>query len=197
MRPGSRGLLAAGLVVLAGAVVASALMLSASGGAGASNTAAGGRYGQIPSWLPQPKVAVGRLVSPSAAHPWVAIEGDTVAVDLARGRVTVTTVGPAVPQEGAFPVPATSPCTFTVTFTAASGTVPLNTRECTILDELSHLHRPHVAVAGGGALPRFVTAGRTVTVSVRDVLPTGGGQLRWAPERPEPIVSWDFDVEID
>ena len=40
-------------------------------------------------------------------------------------------------------------------------------------------------------------AGKAVTLSVSDVLPTGEGQLRWAPEGPEPIVSWDFDVEID
>jgi hypothetical protein len=36
-----------------------------------------------------------------------------------------------------------------------------------------------------------------VSLNVRDVLPTGGGRLRWAPDDPRPLVSWDFDVEID
>ena len=49
-------------------------------------------YGGIPSWLPQPKVKVGRLVHASAAHPWLAVEGDTVAVSLAHGHALVTAV---------------------------------------------------------------------------------------------------------
>ena len=67
-----------------------------------------------------------------------------------------------VPEEGKFPVPPTTRCTFT----AASGAVPLAERAFTILDE-------------------------------RGRLPTGNGRLRWAPTGAKPIVSWDFDVEID
>jgi hypothetical protein len=36
-----------------------------------------------------------------------------------------------------------------------------------------------------------------VSLTVSDVLPTGNCRLRWAPEGTTPIVSWDFDVEID
>jgi hypothetical protein len=32
---------------------------------------------------------------------------------------------------------------------------------------------------------------------VSDALPTGNGRLRWAPVGVKPVVSWDFDVEID
>jgi len=39
--------------------------------------------------------------------------------------------------------------------------------------------------------------GRTVTLIVHDVLPVGSGTLRWAPATTRPVVSWDFDVEID
>jgi hypothetical protein len=42
-----------------------------------------------------------------------------------------------------------------------------------------------------------VARGRTVTLTVTTVLPTGNGQLRWAPAGARPVVSWDFDVEID
>jgi hypothetical protein len=101
-----------------------------------------------------------------------------------------------VPEDGEFPVPATSPCTFTVTFKAATATVPLRAGAFTILDELGHVHHPQVTAAGG-PLPAQVRPGGSVTLRVHDVLPTGNGRLRWAPEGTKPIVSWDFDVEID
>ncbi len=154
-------------------------------------------YGGIPTWLPTPKLGVGRVVAASAGHPWLAIEGDTVLVHLARGQVLATAVGPAVPSEGQFPLPRTSRCTFTVTLTRAAGVVPLRANAFSIVDELGHLHHPRVTTQGGGPLPATITPGQTVIVTVRDRLPTGNGQLRWAPGTLRPIVSWDFDVEID
>ena len=200
--PGSHRALGIAAVALVAALVVSAgVVLVRSGGAlaGASpaSRSAAAKYGQIPAWLPKATVPVGRTVVASAAHPRLAIEGDTVAVHLPRGRVMATTVGPAVPREGAFPVPATSPCAFTVTLTAASGAVPLSPRTFTILDELGHLHHPRVTAAGGGSPPARVARGRTVTLTVTAVLPTGNGRLRWAPAGATPVVSWDFDVEID
>jgi len=198
--PGPRRALGLGAVALVAALaVSAAVVLIRPGGlAGASpadrSTA---KYGQIPAWLPKAAVPVGRTVEASAAHPWLAIEGDTVSVHLAQGRVMATTVGPAVTEEGAFPVPATTPCAFTVTLTAASGAVPVSPRAFTILDELGHLHHPRVTAAGGGSPPARVARGRTVTLTVTAVLPTGNGRLRWAPAGATPIVSWDFDVEID
>ncbi len=109
----------------------------------------------------------------------------------------VTAIGPAVPQEGRFPVPATTPCTFTVTFTAAAGAVPLSATAFTIIDEYGILHHPRVHARDGGTPPARVTPGHTVTLTVADVLPTGNGQLRWTPAGAKPIISWDFDVEID
>jgi hypothetical protein len=156
------------------------------------------KYGQIPSWLPKPKVRVGRTAVATPARPWLAIEGDTVSVRFAHARVLATAVGPAVPHEGQFPVPATTPCTFTITFTAASGAVPLNAKAFMIIDEYGHLHHPRVTATGGGPLPpQLVAPGGTVSLTVNDVLPTGNGRLRWAPYGATPIVSWDFDVEID
>jgi hypothetical protein len=54
-----------------------------------------------------------------------------------------------------------------------------------------------VAALGGGAAPRRLVKGSTVTLSVTGVLPTGNGALHWAPTGGRPTVSWDFDVEID
>jgi hypothetical protein len=154
-------------------------------------------YGGVPSWLPTPKLRVGREVAASAGHPWLAIEGDTVLVHLAHGQVLATAVGPAVPSEGQFPLPRTTRCTFTVTLTRASGVVPLRASAFSIVDELGRLHHPRVTSQGGGPLPATIRPGQTVVITVRDKLPTGNGQLRWAPGSVKPIVSWDFDVEID
>jgi hypothetical protein len=162
-----------------------------------SSSRSSARYGGLPSWLPKPTVPVGRIVQASRAHSVLAIQGDTVAVDLARGRVLATAVGPTVPEDGRFPVPATSPCTFIVTFASASGVIPLSAKAFTFIDELGHVRHPRVTALGGGALPRQVSPGRPLSLKVYDVLPTGDGRLTWAPDRGRPIVSWDFDVEID
>jgi hypothetical protein len=171
--------------------------LPAHGGSAASASASASGYGGLPSWLPTASVPVGRVVRASAAHPWLAIEGDTVQVQLAVGQADVTTVGPQVPEEGQFPVPATTPCTFMVTFASASGSVPLAAGAFTITDEHGKLYHPSVGVQGGGAVPAVVAVGRPLTLVMNAVLPTGAGQLSWTPAGGRPIVSWDFDVEID
>jgi hypothetical protein len=177
--------------VLVVAVTLGVLLTRGSGATAATS------YGQLPGWLPKAKVPVGRVLQASSGHPRLAIQGDSVSVRLSHGRVLATTVGPEVPEDGQFPVPQTSPCTFTVTFTAAGGAVPLDARAFTILDELGHVHHPRVTTAHGGIPPARVRPGQTVTLKVSDVLPTGGGRLRWAPGGSRPIASWDFDVEID
>jgi len=155
------------------------------------------KYGGIPSWLPKATVPVNRIVQASPAHPVLAIQGNAVSVVLARGRVLVTAVGPSVPEDGHFPVPATSPCTFIVTFATSAGVIPLSAKAFTLVDEFGHVRHPRVTAMGGGAPPRRALPGRPVSLKVYDVLPTGDGGLTWAPEGRRPIVSWDFDVEID
>jgi len=183
------------VAALAAATVWAALRSDAGGGSKAS--ASSGRYGGIPSWLPKATIPVDRIAAASTAHPWLAIEGDTVSVRLPSGRALVTAVGPAVPEEGRFPVPATTRCTFTVTFTSASGALPLSGAAFTVVDELGGLHHLVVRDMKAGASPAFVRAGRSVSLTMTAVLPTGNGQLRWAPVGSKPVVSWDFDVEID
>jgi len=140
---------------------------------------------------------VNQVVQASAAHPALAIQGDSVSVDLASGRVLATAVGPTVPEDGRFPVPATSPCTFVVTFAAASGVIPISPAAFTFIDDRGNVRHPRVTAIGGGDPPRQVLPGRTVSLAVHDVLPTGDGGLTWAPDGGRPIVAWDFDVEID
>ena len=187
-----RGWLAAvGLLAVIAAAAGLYLARSATG------TPAAAKYGGLPSWLPTATIPVGRVVDASPAHPWLAIEGDTVRVQLARGQALATAVGPAVPEEGAFPVPASISCTFTITFASVSGAIPLSPAAFTIVDELGHLHHPQVTAQGGGPVPADATAGTPATLTITAVLPTGSGELRWAPQGGRPVVSWDFDVEID
>ncbi|HUN77431.1 MAG TPA: hypothetical protein VMU32_00765 [Solirubrobacteraceae bacterium] len=49
----------------------------------------------------------------------------------------------------------------------------------------------------GGPVPGTVPAGRTVSLKLFDVLPTGDGALEWAPDGGRALVGWDFTVEID
>jgi len=184
-------LAAAGLLAVIAAAAGVYLAQSAAGSPAAAT------YGGLPSWLPTPAIPVGRIVQASPAHPWLAIEGDTVRVQLAHGQTLATAAGPAVPEEGAFPVPASISCTFTVTFASVSGAIPLRPAAFTILDELGHLHHPQVAAQGGGPVPADATAGKTATLTITAELPTGSGTLQWAPQGGRPVVSWDFDVEID
>lgn len=199
-QPGSRGTLRyRWLAVLAVfgvlAVIAASAGIYLTRSAGAAPATA--RYGGLPGWLPRPALPVGRIVQASPARPWLAVEGDTVRVVLSRGQALATAVGPAVPEEGQFPVPATSPCTFTVTLAGVSGTIPLSPAAFTIRDELGQLHHPRVTAQDGGPAPARATPGKAVTLTIKAVLPTGNGQLRWAPQGGSPVVSWDFDVEID
>lgn len=182
------------------AVLVGGLASSHGGSAGARRSSPGApaaRYGGLPSWLPKPKVPVNRILTASEAHPALSIQGDSVSVELPRGRVRATAVGPETPHQGRFPVPATSPCTFIVTFTAAAGAVPLSPRAFTLVDEFGRVRRPRVSAIDGGPPPRKAQPGRSVSLRVHDVLPTGDGGLRWAPDGTRPIVAWDFVVEID
>jgi hypothetical protein len=152
------------------------------------------RYGRIPAWLRHATARVGRRLHASRAHPALAVQGDSVTIDLAGGQALATVVGPTIANQGQFPVPISSPCTFSVRLSARSGTIPINPAAFTIVDELDHVHHPQVTALDGRALPRRLQPGRTLSLIVRAVLPVGNGHLQWAPG---PIAAWDFDVETD
>jgi Phosphoesterase family len=140
--------------------------------------------------------AVDRIVQASSAQPRLAIQGDTVSISVGQGRALATAVGPAVPPHGPLVVPTGAECTFKVTLTAGVGTVPLSPAAFTIVDEQGRVHRPSVSPAKG-SLPGDIPPGRTVTLIVKAMLPVGNGRLNWAPDGSKPIVSWDFDAELD
>lgn len=195
--PGPRRALIAAVIVVA--VVLGVAALAAGHGKARPHASphASAKYGGLPSWLPKATIPVGRIVHASPSHSVLGIEGDTVAVQLPGAGVYATAVGPAVPESGRFPVPATSPCTFVITFADASGAIPIDPAAFTITDEQGRLHHPKVTALHGGAPPSHLTPGKPVSLELYAVLPTGSGSLSWAPDSRRPIVSWDFDVEID
>ena len=151
----------------------------------------------IPDWLRSSSASTGKTLHASSAHPVLAVQGDDVSVALTRGRVLARAVGPTVPHAGRIPVPSTSSCTFTVTLSAATAAVSLNPGAFTIVDEFGRVHHPRVTATAGGAPPRLLSPGETLSLTVHDVLPTGNGRLQWAPAGGRPLVAWDFDVEVD
>jgi hypothetical protein len=161
-------------------------------------------YGGLPSWLPKAKTAVNRLVQASAKHPQLAvIEGDSVSAQLSHGRVLTTAVGPTVPAGAAQHAQpggsagADVTCTLTVTFTAASGRVPINPRAFTIIDEEGQVSHLGVSAAGGGTPPAVIPDGKTVRLTMRSRLGEGEYVLRWAPAGQKVLVGWEFNVELD
>ncbi len=158
----------------------------------------GNTYGYVPAWLGTSRVAVSRVVTASAEHPWLAIQGDTVRVELPKAQVLATASGPSTPEQGHFPVPTTSPCTFTVTLTAASAPIAITPQQFATIDEQGRLHTLKVTNLNGGPVPSDIAPGRTVDLKMYAVLPTGQGRIMWAPVAGrKPVVQWDFDVEID
>jgi hypothetical protein len=191
--PGSRSVLAVAGALLA--ILAAVVLAVVLAGGGSGSRAA--QYGGLPSWLPRSTFNPSEVLQASLRKPVLAIQGNTVSVNLAGGHVLATMVGPKVPEDGKFPVPPTSPATFLVTLSHASGVVPISADAFALVDERGGVRHPAITVRGGGPLPSRVLPGRTVSLRMHDVIPTGDGGLLWKPEGRHAIVSWDFVVEID
>lgn len=155
-------------------------------------------YGGASCWLPKSSAPVGRMLQASPDHPVLGIEGDAAHILISSGGADIVAVGPQVPESGGSPVPTTSPVTFNVTIDDVTGVIPLSAGEFVILDELGHFHHPVVTDANGSPLPTRLAAGHKLELEVEDnKIPTGSGDLQWKPISGHPLVSWDFDVEID
>lgn len=158
----------------------------------------GETYGYVPAWLGRAEVPVGRLVTATPAHPWLAIQGDTVRVKLPGAQVLATASGPAVPHRHHVQVPKTSPCRFIVTLTNASAPVAVIPRQFAAIDEQGRLHTLTVTNQNGGKPARQITPGETIDLKLYAVLPTGQGRITWSPLADrKPLVQWDFDLETD
>ncbi len=125
------------------------------------------------------------------------LQGESLSISLPAARLLVTAAGPAVPEIGHTPVPATSPVTFTVTLTHASARISLQRSTWVLVDENHQIHHPRVTTLDGGPPPTQLRPGQTVAIKLHSVLPTGDGGLEWRPDGARVAAGWDFNVEID
>lgn len=155
------------------------------------------RYGSAAGYLPRTTVAVNRVVTATAAHPALAIEGVAVEVAPPGARALATAVGPNVPDRIQGTSAPQTPATFELTFARVHGSIPLDPEAFTIVDERGDVHHPRLRVSGGGPLPATVPTGAPFTLVLSATLPIGSGALRYAPVGTHDLVAWDFDVETD
>jgi hypothetical protein len=156
------------------------------------------RYGGIPAYLRKKQAPpANQVLTATAAHPVYAIQGNSVKLRLAHGSALATAVGPDIPDRIQGSADLHTPATWLLTFADVRGTVPISPRHFTITDEQGMLLLPHVSVAGGGPLPKFVPVGRSFTLRLTTVVSVGDGKLRYAPAGGAWIAEWDFDVETD
>src|ERR1700679_2657699 len=92
--PGLRRASIAATVLIA-AVVAVVALAAGHGAASAKL-----KYGGLPSWLPKSTFNPNEVLQASPRNPVLAIQGNTVSVNLAGGRVLAKMVGPTVPEDG-------------------------------------------------------------------------------------------------
>lgn len=156
------------------------------------------RYGSVPGELRNKQAAPSnQLLSASAAHPAIAIQGISVVLHLARGNALAVAVGPDIPTRIQGSADVHTPASWDLTFCHVHGTVPISPRLFTITDEQGALLSPHVSVLGGGPMPKTVPAGRPFTLKLSTVVSVGDGKLRYAPTGGSWLAEWDFDVETD
>jgi hypothetical protein len=155
------------------------------------------RYGGYPSFLRQglPSVPTDAVVVGTATEPALTNQGDAVRVEGPTFAALVTVNGPQVPGNGLpYQTPWTT-CTWEVTVTPLTGTVPLAVGDFSVLDQgvLSH---PQL-VTGLPAPPSTLAGGDTATFELRSAEPVADGLLQWAPSGQGTAAAWDFVVEND
>ena len=153
-------------------------------------------YGSLPTFLPTSTVQPDSVLTGSAGHPALTTEGDGVEVHLAGATVRATVTGPVVPGEGLPEQTESTTCTWTVTLSGATASVPIRLTDFSTLDHLGSVYRTHLA-PGSRTPPARLEPGSTATFSLRTVMPTGEGLMRWTAGGTRVVASWDFEVEND
>ncbi|WP_375503833.1 hypothetical protein [uncultured Jatrophihabitans sp.] len=186
-------IVALGAVLLAGC---SSPHPAGDGTSSARGSAAADTYGALPSFLPTTTDVPDSVLTGSAGRPALTTEGDSVDVRLAGGTVRAMVSGPVVPGEGLPEQTESTTCTWTVSLSRATATLPIRVTDFTTLDHLGGVYATRLA-PGSATPPAQLRPGKTVTFSLRTVMPTGEGLLRWTAGGRRIVASWDFEVEND
>ncbi|HYB26755.1 MAG TPA: hypothetical protein VEF89_09095 [Solirubrobacteraceae bacterium] len=156
----------------------------------------------IPSFIPRGTIAVNRIVTATPSHPQLAIQGDSVVLDLTSGDTLATMNGPLYNNKYVGTNDPTIPAQFLLTFTQTHGTIPLAPDDFTILDQLGNNIVPQIRVKGGGPLPTRLDSGQRLTLIMSTIISAGDGSIVYNPTGitqagHKPLVGWDFIVEDD
>jgi hypothetical protein len=135
------------------------------------------------------------VVTAAPGHPQLAVQGVGVRVNLPTGHVLATVTGPQVPPFVSPPPPSVT-ATFEVSLSDISGTIPVRLDDFTITDQLGRTFHPTL-VLHETPPPSTVSTGKTLSLQVTAVMPTGEGRIYWSPTKGTPFVGWDFIVEND
>lgn len=171
---------------------------AAGGAAGGATGARGSGLVGYPSFLPKRTLHFDgdALEIGTPTRPALTSQGDPVKVETPHWSVVATVSGPEVPGEGLpYQTPSTT-CTWTVTLSKATGTVPVSLRDFDSIDSEGHVFHPAL-VPGESAPPPTVGAGQTVTFEMRAAETAQEGLMRWAPSGGRIVAKWDFVVEND
>jgi hypothetical protein len=154
--------------------------------------------GSYPSFLPKDTLHQGTdsVLTGTAQRPALTSQGDAVRVKTAHWSVLITVTGPQVPGEGLPFQASADTCTWTVTMSGATGTVPVTAADFSAIDQQGHLYKP-VFVKGRPTPPAELKPGQKLTFKLRAVEATGEGLMRWAPDGTHIVAKWDFVVEND
>jgi hypothetical protein len=190
----------AGLVAATLAVAATSAGLAGCGTSHPARPAAARAtpLGSYPSFLPKDTLHQGTdgVLTGTAQRPALTSQGDVVKVKTAHWSVRITVTGPQVPGEG-LPFQANADtCTWTVTMSGATGTVPIAAADFTAIDDQNNVYKPRF-VAGQPKPPAELKPGHSVKFELRAVEATGEGLMRWAPDGTHIVAKWDFVVEND
>jgi hypothetical protein len=191
----------AALVAATLAVAATSAGLAGCGSsAPAHHPAAAGAtpLGSYPSFLPKDTLNQGTdsRMTGTVQRPALTNEGDQIKVKTSAYSVLATVSGPQVPGEG-LPFQANADtCTWTVTLSGATATVPIRPADFTAIDDQGNVYKP-AFVKGQPKPPAELKPGQTVKFELRAVEATGEGLMRWAPDGTHIVAKWDFVVEND
>jgi hypothetical protein len=154
--------------------------------------------GSYPSFLPAGTLHQGtdRALTGTAQRPALTSQGDVIKVRTAGWSVLITVTGPQVPGEGLPFQASADTCTWVVTMSGATGTVPVKAADFSAIDDQNNVYQPNF-VAGQPKPPAVLKPGQKLTFELRAVEATGEGLMRWAPDGTHIVAKWDFVVEND
>jgi hypothetical protein len=189
------------LTVAAVTAVAGCGSSGSSSGSGAKKPAAAADatpLGSYPSFLPKSTLhpPTDSVLTGTTQRPALANEGDAVRVKTSGFSVLVTVTGPQVPGEGLPFQASADTCTWVVTLSGATGSVPISPADFTAIDDQNNVYKP-AFVPGRPKPPTVLKPGQKVSFELRAVEATGEGLIRWAPDGHDIVAKWDFVVEND